>query len=96
MTERPKATIRAPSQAHQVVVAKDVFMSTPARQPESGAATKLHPRKRKGVAMDRLSGYVPGDLAAELRSTAAAQRLELSQVLSEAVQLWLARQKRKR
>jgi len=46
--------------------------------------------------MDRISGYVPVDLAAEVRSTAAAQRIELSQVLTEALQTWVAKHKRKR
>jgi len=95
MSERPEHRLRAPSQASQAL-AKEAFMSTPARQAEPSAGTKLHPRKRKGGAMDRVAGYVPAELGAELRSTAAAHRLELSQALTEAVQLWLAKQKRKR
>jgi len=102
MTARPKSEIRAPSSVAAFVAQGDArpvvqSISEPVDQSTKQPVDR-EPKARKGVVsrvrkgdLDRITAYLPVDLGAQIRMTCAAQRLELSEAIAEAVRAWLAK-----
>lgn len=60
----------------------------PARKPaRKGVVTRVH----KGD-LDRITAYLPVELGTKLRMRCAAQRIELSEAIADALRDWLAKQ----
>jgi hypothetical protein len=65
--------------------------SSGAQQPKR-ARKGVVSRVRKGD-LDRVTAYLPVELGTQLRMACAAQRIELSEAIADALRDWLAKQK---
>jgi hypothetical protein len=70
----------------------DTKASSGTRQPKRPARKGVVSRVRKGD-LDRVTAYLPVDLGTQLRMTCAAQRIELSEAIADALREWLSKQK---
>jgi hypothetical protein len=70
----------------------DTKASSGARQPKRPARKGVVSRVRKGD-LDRVTAYLPVELGTQLRMTCAAQRIELSEAIADALREWLPKHK---
>ena len=63
-----------------------------AEQPKRPARKGVVSRVRKGD-LDRVTAYLPVELGTQLRMACAAQRIELSEAIADALRDWLAKQR---